>query len=150
MSMWPGLRDRARASTASFTTPSNIRTPPAMKGFWNDLHRLFLFRAPSSERMLYSLFPMITRLRFCKNHWRQLHRHPHVPTYAGIVGNPDPAHSVVGDCRHLSSTSCPVLVVPVVLKAIFSSISLYLSELLNTWGIGSWSLSLMSVEAKGS
>ena len=50
-----------------------------------------------------------------------LNRRPHVLTYAGIVGNPDPTHSVVSNCRHLSSTSCPVLVVPVVLKAIFSN-----------------------------
>ena len=82
-------------------------------------------------------------------------------TYAGIVGDPDPTHSVVSNRCHLSGTTGPVLVVPVVLQAIFSmSLSSYeflvflksLSscEIRNTWGMGSWSLSLMSVEAKGS
>ena len=78
--MWLGLRESARASTASLTTPSSIRTPP-----------------------IEALYAMPT---------------PHTPLLATAATSP--AHRV--PCL-LSPLSC---------------------------GMGSWSLSLMSVLAKGS
>ena len=53
-----------------------------------------------------------------------------------FVGNPDSTHSVVSNCCHLSCTSCPVLVVPVVLERQFFKSFLLFSAIPGAWDPG--------------